>query len=898
MDNKRLSSTSKSSSSGHTSDKKSSTTRHTEYHRSTETDANRDAYSTKAKSDSSNDKRAYATRKSNPTEHSQRERPVVSKEETIRKITTADVTTASSNSQQKQKRIVQTFHLIWLDQNINEKKEYFGTCLKEFRKIVSPFEYFTATDQFIEHLKKLDQEKIILIISGMLGQKEMPRIHAMDQVDKIIVFCLNKDRHKVWAKEWSKIEGVHSSIKSVCKIIINTVHNSDSNNAPLKFMQKCVIAETASKEQNLGEFPPEHMYSAVFKEIILEIDENEANHIKDLTNYCREEGVDESELDYFQHEYYKKSPIWWYTADNFLHGMVNKALQTLDMKMMTKLGFFIRTLHLQLERLHKEQLADFRKEFIVYRGEELMQQEFQNLFENKGGLISFNNFLCTTKTKETTAKVVRRAMNKNPAIYGIIFILTIDPKKISTSKTPYALIDGYSAIPSEQEILFTMYTVFRVVDIKQTTKNTRLWEVELAIRADNDLETIAYSNRLKEETDGHGWFRMGALLLKVGYFSQAEELYNELLKNATRDNDKQQIYHRLAGLKNDEGEYQEAIECYEKSLKIKLQTSPKDDISLAPTYNNIGLAYNNMGDYSKAFEFYNKSLQICEKNLPSNHPSFTISYNNIGEMYNRKGNFPEALEFYEKAHKIYEKILPKTHPDLATSYKNMGEIYYKVGDCSKALELYEKSHIILEKILPPNHVKLANSYKSIAEVHCKLNDGSKALEFYERSHQILEKAPPSSHVKLATSYKNIGDVYFNMNDSSKALEFFEKSHKIYEEILPPNHQDLANSYHNIGVVYNNISDHLKALKFCKKSLEIREEVLPDDHLDFAQSYDHMALACLGLKDNLKALEYFEKALDVRQKSLPPGDPEIQNSLEYVIKLRFMMVFSAFVPNDE
>ncbi|CAF1615678.1 unnamed protein product, partial [Rotaria magnacalcarata] len=46
---------------------------------------------------------------------------------------------------------------------------------------------------------------------------------------------------------------------------------------------------------------------------------------------------------------------------------------------------------------------------------------------------------------------------------SVIFIMTIDPSKISTSNTPFAMIDEHSAIPSEQEILFTMHTVFRVV---------------------------------------------------------------------------------------------------------------------------------------------------------------------------------------------------------------------------------------------------------------------------------------------------------------------------------------------------------------------------------------------------------------------------------------------------
>ncbi|CAF4238028.1 unnamed protein product, partial [Rotaria magnacalcarata] len=81
---------------------------------------------------------------------------------------------------------------------------------------------------------------------------------------------------------------------------------------------------------------------------------------------------------------------------------------------------------------------------------------------------------------------VERTMKKNPDVVGVIFIMTIDQSKISTSNTPFAMIDDYTAIKGEQEILFTMHTVFRVVEMKQTAKNNRLWEVQLTITDDND----------------------------------------------------------------------------------------------------------------------------------------------------------------------------------------------------------------------------------------------------------------------------------------------------------------------------------------------------------------------------------------------------------------------------
>ncbi|CAF1629856.1 unnamed protein product, partial [Rotaria magnacalcarata] len=224
---------------------------------------------------------------------------------------------------------------------------------------------------------------------------------------------------------------------------------------------------------------------------------------------------------------------------------------------------------------------------------------------------------------------VERTMKKNPDVVGVIFIMTIDQSKISTSNTPFAMIDEHSAIPSEQEILFTMHTVFRVVEMKQTAKNNRLWEVQLTITDDNDPQLSTLTNRIKQEIDGRGWRRMGKLMLQVGHFDQAEELYQELLKNASTDSERAHIYHMLGMLKKDQGKYPEAVKFYEKSLEIERKTLPEDDASLANTYNNIALAYDNMGEYLNALDFYQKARKIKEKSMSADNPDLALTYNNI-----------------------------------------------------------------------------------------------------------------------------------------------------------------------------------------------------------------------------------------------------------------------------
>ncbi|CAF2074415.1 unnamed protein product, partial [Rotaria magnacalcarata] len=166
-----------------------------------------------------------------------------------------------------------------------------------------------------------------------------------------------------------------------------------------------------------------------------------------------------------------------------------------------------------------------------------------------------------------------------------------------------------------------MHTVFRVGEIKQPTENSRLWEAQLTITDESDSQLVGLTDRIKEAVrDPTGSQRMATLMLKEGHFDQAEELYNELLQNASHDSDRASIYHQLGSTKYHQGQYQQAVKFYQKSLKIREKALPPTHPDLATSCSCIGGVYSDMGEYSKALEYYEKSHKIKEKPLPLTHP--------------------------------------------------------------------------------------------------------------------------------------------------------------------------------------------------------------------------------------------------------------------------------------
>ncbi len=130
-----------------------------------------------------------------------------------------------------------------------------------------------------------------------------------------------------------------------------------------------------------------------------------------------------------------------------------------------------------------------------------------------------------------------------------------------------------------------MHSVFRIGQVKQIDKNNRLWQVNSTLTSDNDPQLQALTKSLQEETKAAtGWYRLGKLMLKIGQFNKAEELYEILLKQTSSEHEKVRLFHHVGYVKIAQLKYAEAIGFYEKALEIKQKTHPANYPHLAISY--------------------------------------------------------------------------------------------------------------------------------------------------------------------------------------------------------------------------------------------------------------------------------------------------------------------------
>jgi tetratricopeptide (TPR) repeat protein len=65
------------------------------------------------------------------------------------------------------------------------------------------------------------------------------------------------------------------------------------------------------------------------------------------------------------------------------------------------------------------------------------------------------------------------------------------------------------------------------------------------------------------------------------------------------------------------------------SLKIRLDTLGENHPDVATSYYNIAIVYNSKGDYDNALDYFNKALTIYKSALGDSHPDVADTRNNV-----------------------------------------------------------------------------------------------------------------------------------------------------------------------------------------------------------------------------------------------------------------------------
>ncbi|CAF0792530.1 unnamed protein product [Rotaria sp. Silwood1] len=649
---------------------------------------------------------------------------------------------------------LETFILIWLDSLVNISEDNIDTK-KLLRKAITYVIPFDDSEKCMEFIRSNSHERIVLIVSGRLGQMLVPRIHEFSQLIAIYVYCSDKKRNEQWAKNFIKVKGVIVDLNElVIRIKSDQIKRNDykiDESLPISVFNKNSQEKPVVVINNNN-----FIYFQLIIDCLSRMNSN-LNEKNELILLCKEEYKDKKKelsiIYEFEENYSSDRAIWWLTRDSFVYEMLTKAIQDINIDLLYHFHFF---------------LSDIRKQLIenkyslpirTYRSQLMSSQEIKLLKYSMGELISINTFLFTTPNRQRAIEMFQNSDTK-PDFKRVLFEIDADPQL--ENMKPFSDITSLNYFTGVDIILFMAGTIFHPVDICQEND---IIIIQMEAHSDNDPTIKTTIDNIKGEDYGDtpDLFSLGYILSKMKKFDDAEKYYNRLL-----------------------------------------QEMPNDHHSVICCYQGFGRLAMEKRNYDLSIEWYQKALDIKTSILRPEDPEIASAHSTIADIYVKKNAFNEAFQSYTQALKIWSRALGKDHPKVAACYKNIAVTFEMQNKYNEAVDYYEKVLTIYEKNPLDNEADIAKLHNHMAIICTTIDDVNQTLKHYKLAYKILSKIYSNNHPDAITALKNIGYTYEAAGHFKEALAYYEKIASIHHQLLPSNHPEVVGIQGDIKRVHSQL----------------------------------------------------------------------------------------------
>ena len=272
-------------------------------------------------------------------------------------------------------------------------------------------------------------------------------------------------------------------------------------------------------------------------------------------------------------------------------------------------------------------------------------------------------------------------------------------------------------------------------------------------------------------------------------------------------------------MKNLKEEIQKAVNIYKTGNLLKTEQVVKELIEQNPKmvflYNLLGLTLTGQNKIDEAINCYEKGIKI--------DPGYAMIYNNLGQIfYNKSSIDKNSKNYIKKAEDLYRKsiLLDKKIPEPLT---NLGTLYNSLNYNEEAIKYYKKA-IQINPNFYYAHLNLANVLISIG----KLKDAKKYLKEsisinpnFFHAHRLLSRITiykkNDEHLsQLSTLYKKIdennteakmilayalGKAHEDIKDFDQSFSFFIKANSHSRKKVNFSLNDEINKFKEIKKTY-------------------------------------------------------------------------------------------------
>lgn len=300
------------------------------------------------------------------------------------------------------------------------------------------------------------------------------------------------------------------------------------------------------------------------------------------------------------------------------------------------------------------------------------------------------------------------------------------------------------------------------------------------------------------------------------------------------------------------GNYDEAINCYERSIDLNFEQDYEDKLKVAKEKVKVALAIFGKGDIKRANMYYKKAVSYYTRNKI---PEDDFLYDSVLECvrYNIKSKFyNEANIILDKAEKICENIYDSKSSKALDLYILKAQILYDWGKDREAIDYIENILSLFNSDNDDESKSVTKLYIMLSDLYLKGNDNENAL------YNLLKAEKTAKEKDYVSVQNSMGDIYFSNNEYDKAIKRFEISKNFMEEYKMTDTLEYIHVHDILGDIYKIKDDKDNVIKMYEIAVLKRKKL---DKKDIVYINESLMLGEIwsGKENDKKALEYFSES---------------------------------------
>ena len=309
------------------------------------------------------------------------------------------------------------------------------------------------------------------------------------------------------------------------------------------------------------------------------------------------------------------------------------------------------------------------------------------------------------------------------------------------------------------------------------------------------------------------------ILRRMAKNEQAIEIYSEILeqfRNSLSDQNKPVIYHNLANLQLEQGNFEQSKELF--LIVLEFDQKNQNEKGQAHTLSSLGGLYFYLGEYDKAIDFYLQSLNLRRK-LKDALGEATVSLN-LGSVYANQLEQSLASEFLDNAERLFLKI---DHERGVQSVLNTkARLNFSLGKYENVIANLERFTEKTEGDISKTDISLI---LILAESLCKEKHAQKARSVIELGLKGVHHLTEGKYEEMVQEYgklkQMLSQVAVLQNNFDEALEILEELEGIGKQIK--DEQSFIAIYHAKSYIHLTLGNYEQALVFAEKGKDLADK---------------------------------------------------------------------------